>query len=911
MRSRDLALAALLVTVLFGTAAYPDDQLPPDIQALVDKKKSGQPLTPDEEKRLEGYATSSLDGKVGGLTRAEVTALLEKLRSGDATSGDVGRLRAWAVEASGKAELARDLSAVLEALRASGGAKDRRPPGKVDLDFGTVHVRSSVHTTVTERGSQETTESSLHLRFEAAYKVHYAVEERNGLARITWMPDLRRAADLLCEGSLSVSGRTTHTGPASSTVSTVSATLPFAAGAEQGATIVGEVVAPLTSGARAWLTCTASTGATRDLTSHIVEQGPDEVQERDETKPFAVAPGGQLSLDDMNPETLLRMGLMGAMPKASRSGVFEQLPSSLQQAATTARCDWSAAEWKRRRTAGQAFRSAADCRYRLTMDETSDDTTKQTTVVAETRFELEFGPTAADLELVPLSAAEYARWLPRPYTDDPIVEEAFGVGKNDPSVRLGFTLRFKAREGDASPKGRIRVELTEVSRNKGVCANYPIEGAAEEPGLFFPAEGQPPGLEVDGRGQTATTTGEVSEVTVYVAARDAGAYGRLVASCEERGVVAEFVPTHRDFAAIPKDTSGQRLPDAWEPGRGRAPTEDNDARNGQRSAGDGLTAYEEYRGFIELVQSGEDTYKVRHYRHSRTSPQRKDVFCLDADGLMLRYYLGPNPAEVVWHLVDEKTMKFTGVETDALHRWINPNTPDAYRYAPRQYGAVVVRDDGPPRKNKDGSITSGGYTPRSDSRDCRRWPIRDGFECRIYTASTRDTCRPYLTERPKPGKNRFADEGQWLLDGKTPERRAELSKAMDEHIDNQIAMTVIHEMGHYLGINHHRDRDDGQAYNDGGWLGSVYWGPLDCVLRYDGEVVDGPIFRRAQPIPRRTRYCRAGDVGKWPSRWEEKKTRVVDGVEYLDFVIVTEYVTAPSTTKDCGCWEQIQVKTDP
>jgi Tol biopolymer transport system component len=90
-----------------------------------------------------------------------------------------------------------------------------------------------------------------------------------------------------------------------------------------------------------------------------------------------------------------------------------------------------------------------------------------------------------------------------------------------------------------------------------------------------------------------------------------------------------------DFT-LPKDTDGDGLPDAWENLYGNLDRDrDIDTAEGNPYQGDGLTNFEEYRGFVwkQLVDvSSDPKYKTLAYvpasapTHFRTHPKRKDLF---------------------------------------------------------------------------------------------------------------------------------------------------------------------------------------------------------------------------------------------------------------------------------------------
>ncbi|MEI5579316.1 hypothetical protein, partial [Streptomyces brasiliscabiei] len=80
----------------------------------------------------------------------------------------------------------------------------------------------------------------------------------------------------------------------------------------------------------------------------------------------------------------------------------------------------------------------------------------------------------------------YDKWLPVPYTTDEKIAKAFKVKPQDSSVLLTLVVRFHTKPGETVRKGRIQLELQDLSHNKGVCINAPA-GADSPEALFFPS----------------------------------------------------------------------------------------------------------------------------------------------------------------------------------------------------------------------------------------------------------------------------------------------------------------------------------------------------------------------------------------------------------------------------------------
>lgn len=215
-------------------------------------------------------------------------------------------------------------------------------------------------------------------------------------------------------------------------------------------------------------------------------------------------------------------------------------------------------------------------------------------------------------------------------------------------------------KGEASEKRKITFSFREVSTEPGICMNFPaINRANENPDLFFPDNGYNDGKfdfsddDTDGgkscpteivnpgdnpahnrHYKTATTTVAVSEATIEVRCEDYGAYGILQASapdcetleprsaggdCSQRGGANEV--------KIPKDADGNHIADiAPHDNGGAAANQDGDNNPlGDGTQGDGLTNYEEYRGFIVMTGGNKG--------HIRTDINSKDIFIRDRDGL--------------------------------------------------------------------------------------------------------------------------------------------------------------------------------------------------------------------------------------------------------------------------------------
>jgi hypothetical protein len=151
-----------------------------------------------------------------------------------------------------------------------------------------------------------------------------------------------------------------------------------------------------------------------------------------------------------------------------------------------------------------------------------------------------------------------------------------------------------------------------------------------------------------GYADTAITKQEVTSIKVLISCGDWGAFSELEASapgCVHLKWLAPgyaFEPTDPESARVkvPKDDNDNQIADAYEDQQGMHPDakQDDETRPwGNGFPGDGLSAYEEYRGFYA---SG---------MHIRTDWRRKDLFIYDRDGIGLGSF--PSASGIACHVI--------------------------------------------------------------------------------------------------------------------------------------------------------------------------------------------------------------------------------------------------------------------
>jgi hypothetical protein len=256
----------------------------------------------------------------------------------------------------------------------------------------------------------------------------------------------------------------------------------------------------------------------------------------------------------------------------------------------------------------------------------------------------------SEAEIIPPS--NYASWLPKAGEDE---------------QKPGNTIKVKARvhkkDDPKTPfykKARFKFQLVEVSKEKGVCLNWPDDTNSTN-GFDLKIEPKTNDLlKVAGDGQSAESAAGQNESSVTITSHDWGAYGKLkVTVVFDDG---SFDTAHvlgdksKQALTIPKDDNGNHIADFWEKryasGSSDAKTDDDLWPLGDEGEGDGLSLYEEYRGF-----------RVQR-THIRTSPIVKDLFVRDDNHLGLGYFA---QSGLTVHLIREEE---NGLEDGAANPWV-------------------------------------------------------------------------------------------------------------------------------------------------------------------------------------------------------------------------------------------------
>jgi hypothetical protein len=216
-----------------------------------------------------------------------------------------------------------------------------------------------------------------------------------------------------------------------------------------------------------------------------------------------------------------------------------------------------------------------------------------------TTWSLYRGSIDAELIVTPtcgkssVKGCKYDTWLPEPGRDETFKGSVLNIG-----------LKLQAKGGGAPPVKAESFELTlaATSNEPGMTINYPLQ--PKKPGLpDLRLIGDPRFESADADQKIDVGTLDGINGTGYVASYDGGGYTVLTATAvleDKRRIVGNLLVSGGPRETqIPKRGPGSVIALAWLNAHGNPKdADDEDKSQGNTNNGDGLSAYEEYRGVI-------------------------------------------------------------------------------------------------------------------------------------------------------------------------------------------------------------------------------------------------------------------------------------------------------------------------
>ncbi|MBD3639326.1 MAG: hypothetical protein HUJ25_18360 [Crocinitomicaceae bacterium] len=451
----------------------------------------------------------------------------------------------------------------------------------------------------------------------------------------------------------------------------------------------------------------------------------------------------------------------------------------------------------------------------------------------------------------------------------------------EPDKSVGVKLSWE----NVTPS-EIRFTLADISAEPGECLNDEVKDS-EKPDLEIHPEMKNQGFVITQDGSRVIATKKSvssSEEELLLLSHDYGAYGDVTAEIKVDGVwypAKNKDDENRTRVDVPFDDNQNFIADEWEKlvgvlEKGYPDEWDEDPfPEGQDSPGDGFTLYEEYRGFKAIshtLQNGKNVLLTKDH-HFRMDPRHKDVFVYDQDGLFKKYYTSQNPAELNWHCISPKNMKkFTPAEpTSFEHRWINYNTSEKH-YFRKQYAMYVKSwsDD-----NEQGIANSLGKIFFENDEINRTFTLQQSV-CSNYKRPDHPLRCRYVINISPSGIHKYVKN----LDVSEENKAIILEKLMEN--------TVIHEVGHGLGIREHFDFELDDDTNK-----SRESGVLSCFMRYDKTTND----KQHPKVVYMDHYCKKGE------KWTVVDNDSANDPNYSGPIQHQEYDSH-------DCWGQINVKGD-
>jgi hypothetical protein len=411
----------------------------------------------------------------------------------------------------------------------------------------------------------------------------------------------------------------------------------------------------------------------------------------------------------------------------------------------------------------------------------------------------------SDFTITAVNEQEYKDWLP----GNPDFPESFKT----------LSLKAKFSEGGQDQKEKIVFMITEASHLPGICTNFPIKPPETDNVdiVFAPQDKQTdPNIKIV-NDTMAITNKPADEAVVVIHSKDFGAFCKVRAMTESSGKFAECTYNDKKYISIPYDINNNYIADKWEEDMGVEGIDKLEDIDGlpakQGRSGDGLTAFEEYRGFIsegDVVAACDKDHNQRTGKHVRTSPLCRDVFIHDPDALFAKYVARTNPAECHWHYVNREQLSLPPAgevssvikanEVDfadpsknpsnaILDAWnkkeyrrVNVNTPKSLRIT-KQFGMYLIISPLP-------STESGFSVEKANKKDVVS-PLENNHICVIPQYAVMKAAQSSVISTMIKNSSHPA-----LIVMYPP-------SVQDQAIDIAYEAMVSHEVGHGLGIPHH------------------------------------------------------------------------------------------------------------
>jgi hypothetical protein len=377
--------------------------------------------------------------------------------------------------------------------------------------------------------------------------------------------------------------------------------------------------------------------------------------------------------------------------------------------------------------------------------------------------------------------------------------------------------------GDCKVEG-IKFTLYDVSKEPGRCMNDKDPSWYDTRLDFFIDPNLNAGMSVSTDSLTAEGTGD--ETFIVIGCNDYGAYAKISAQVKIDGQwrYAKDEKSSSNYITLPYDGNGNNIADTWELdnkvfGQPANSDQETEPKN-QKTNGDGMTNYEEYRGFYCSKTAGGTV------EHIRMDPRVKEMFVID-DGQLLSKKAWEKATGIKVYFVTQNEIygDLAGADMDHTYRWVD----FCQGYSPgMKYAINIIRIYGliDPFGYYPDPSTAFAYaltTPPEIPKNCTKLVVmRDRVALSITKQN--DTLQYILTNNPKL---KIINYYGFLLKRTVVTNFLNYFKKpgnLSLFIDYQMVLTMIHEMGHGCGTSHHTPVGGGAE-----WCPMRYIGILDQI----------------------------------------------------------------------------------
>jgi len=426
-----------------------------------------------------------------------------------------------------------------------------------------------------------------------------------------------------------------------------------------------------------------------------------------------------------------------------------------------------------------------------------------------------FGDINNKLWLSTANEEDYEKWLPT---------------RRDEKGYVPLKVKAELKTDDPAKTDTIHFYLTQVSHYPGYCTNIPKQEKGKKTDnsadLYFSNTQSDGNIEYIDSFHVKTKS-KVSTAIVDIDCYDYGAYAEIRAYASMKNVWGISKYDSTESLIIPKDENKNSIADKWEKEVGvydkklNATDDSDEMPKNQSENGDGYTLFEEYRGFEIMEEAIKNTGKrQKNGDYIRLDPNVKDAFIFDNTNHLFRtYYASNSPDELNWYflmesqfmhekavVIEEKMKSGNGKQCimdlkKKDHRWINYNTPENMRL--KKHRVFFIMYSSTLEKGTVGAAYYEGEGTWLDMTEFILYKDIEVFRRQIFdNIPDRSKCtNPKCTFQERLTKAGLICPkcGSHLIKAKTYTQ-----SQMEQIIKFQYEALIIHEIGHGLGLNHHR-----------------------------------------------------------------------------------------------------------